>query len=233
MDAFVDQMAGPIDEDEVVLHRRSNAKRYIARVDDEGRIQVTIPRRGSKRAAISFANEHCEWLREQQRMARERQSDASLSHGDRIWFRGDQVELLVSKDWGRPVLRFGDEVVFIADESTDLRRPIEKRMRAIARSELPPRLRELGERLGVRYSGVSIRGQKTRWGSCSSTGTISLNWRLMMVPPEVSDYVLIHELTHLKEMNHSPRFWSLVEDACPRYREYERWLDQHQLELGW
>ena len=96
-----------------------------------------------------------------------------------------------------------------------------------AAEQLIPRLRELAARLGLTVGRVSIRNQRSRWGSCSRTGAIALNFRLVQMPPAVADYVLIHELMHLQQQNHGPRFWRLVEHACPDYREAERWLRRH------
>lgn len=86
-------------------------------------------------------------------------------------------------------------------------------------------------RLGVTFERIAIRDQRTRWGSCSSRGTLSFNWRLVLAPPEVAEYVVVHELCHLREPNHSPRFWQLVAAARPGYREQRRWLAEHGWEL--
>ncbi len=233
MDGEVIQSNQPIAVEEILLVPRHNAKRYIARVDAEGNIVVTIPKRGSRKGAVDFAREHTDWLRKQQRLAVSRKEKNPLRNGDWIWFRGSKVELIVSKDWGRPVLRFSKEMLFIADEDIDLARPLGEKLRSIAKEELPERVACFAKKFELKYSGVSIRNQKTRWGSCSSTGRISLNWRLMMTPPEVSDYIVIHELMHLKEMNHSHLFWGLVREACPNYKAHERWLNEHQSELSW
>jgi len=77
---------------------------------------------------------------------------------------------------------------------------------------------------GCVVSQVSVRNQRTRWGSCSRKGAISLNWRLIQVPESVRDYIILHELMHLREMNHSPRYWAQVAAVCPNYRESEAWL---------
>ena len=86
-------------------------------------------------------------------------------------------------------------------------------------------------RLGVSFQRIAIRDQRTRWGSCSSRGTLSFNWRLVLAPLEVAEYVVVHELCHLREPNHSPRFWQLVADARPGYRDQRRWLGDHGWEL--
>jgi predicted metal-dependent hydrolase len=95
---------------------------------------------------------------------------------------------------------------------------------ARARRELPPRLHQLAAGHGLAVSKVSIRNQRSRWGSCSRRGHICLNWRLVTMPDHVRDYVLIHELMHLKRMDHSPKFWKLVAAACPTYKEARAWL---------
>jgi predicted metal-dependent hydrolase len=93
-----------------------------------------------------------------------------------------------------------------------------------AASELPARLLELAHAHEVTVARVSIRNQRTRWGSCGRNGHISINWRLVLMPDWVRDYVLIHELMHLRRLDHSPQFWRLVAAACPRYREARSWL---------
>lgn len=90
---------------------------------------------------------------------------------------------------------------------------------------------QLGEQIGVRPDRIQIRFQKTRWGSCSNRGNISLNGLLVLAPPEVSEAVMIHELCHLREMNHSPRFYRLLSQYCPNYPEAEKWLKENGTEL--
>lgn len=109
----------------------------------------------------------------------------------------------------------------------DLDGEMERTLRTRARRELPSRLLELAAQLGLVVRKVSVRNQRRRWGSCSPSGLICLNWRLIMMPGWVRDYVLYHELMHLKRMDHSPAFWKLVAGVCPRYEEARRWLRQH------
>jgi predicted metal-dependent hydrolase len=109
------------------------------------------------------------------------------------------------------------------------RRPpdVEQALKAQAQRELPPRLLELAALHGLTVNRISIRGQRSRWGSCSPKGHIALNYRLMLMPPHVREYILIHELMHLKQPDHSRKFWRVVEAACPGFREAERWLRRH------
>jgi predicted metal-dependent hydrolase len=103
-----------------------------------------------------------------------------------------------------------------------------------AAHELPARLRDLAGRHGLAVPRVSVRNQRSRWGSCSPSGHICLNWRLVLMPDEVRDYVLIHELMHLRRLDHSSRFWKLVRAACPDYDSARRWLreNRHTMEVG-
>jgi hypothetical protein len=106
---------------------------------------------------------------------------------------------------------------------------LERELRASATRELPPRLLELATRYGLSVVRVSVRNQRWRWGSCSPNGHICLNWRLVRMPDWIRDYVLIHELMHLKRMDHSPKFWKLVAKACPDYLAARRFLRQHTI----
>ena len=106
----------------------------------------------------------------------------------------------------------------------------QRELRARAKRELPPRLLALAAHYGLTVTRVSIRNQRWRWGSCNRAGHICLNWRLVTMPDPVRDYVLIHELMHLKRMDHSPKFWKLVAAACPDYQIARRWLRQQPRE---
>ena len=85
--------------------------------------------------------------------------------------------------------------------------------------------------MGVSYGRISIRAAKTRWGSCSADGNLNFHWKLVLMPPEILDYVVVHELAHRREMNHSDRFWAQVERVLPDYRERRRWLKEHGREV--
>jgi predicted metal-dependent hydrolase len=104
---------------------------------------------------------------------------------------------------------------------------LQREIRARAKRELPPRLLELAAELGLSVSKVSVRNQRWRWGSCSPHAHVCLNWRLVSMPPWVRDYVMIHELMHLRRMDHSKKFWKLVAQACPDYEAARRWLREH------
>lgn len=108
---------------------------------------------------------------------------------------------------------------------------VEKRYKKAAREYIPARVAYFQQFTGGTYEKVVIRDQKTRWGSCSSNGTLSFNYRLMLAPPQILDYVVVHELCHLKHMNHSAEFWNAVEQILPDYKERRKWLKEHGNDL--
>jgi predicted metal-dependent hydrolase len=218
------------------LIRHPRARQYVLRVLPDGTPRVTIPRWGSKRDALAFLDAQREWV------ARQRIRLAERAHvaPSREWRDGHQILLA-----GRPiVLRRGSgrrAGAFEADDALvvtprlrdgdDLRPLAAAWLLARAKRELPPRLLALAAQFDLDVSHVSIRNQRARWGSCATGGRISLNWRLIQTPDAVRDYVLIHELMHLRQPNHSARFWALVASACPGYEASRRWLRAHEATL--
>lgn len=217
----------------VVFKHHARARNYTLRLNRENELVVTIPRGGTQREAVSFVERSRGWI-DGQRVRREGAAGhaAEWRPGTALFFRGEVVALGMVSDRGRPVATCGEQRIYVADAAMNLRRPVESRLLALAREELPRRTHELAARHGIAIKHVTVRNQASRWGSCSSTGVISLNWRLVQTPDWVRDYLIIHELMHRREMNHSMRFWRHVAHAFPRWREAEAWLDKHAVELG-
>ena len=203
--------------------RVRKARRYILRVRPDGTLRVTIPRGGSRVEALDFLRRHVAWIARERARVRCERAPVTWTHGSIVLFDGVAHTIHIDGSTGRPAACYADRSVPV--ESTgDVREAIEHDLRQAARERLVPRLYELAGRLGLEVTRVTIRNQRSRWGSCSRSGAIALNFRLVQMPPSVRDYVLIHELMHLKQQNHGRRFWSLVEKACPAFREAERWL---------
>lgn len=209
--------------------RNPRARRYVLRLRADGVPRVTIPRGGSRAEAERFVVRHEAWIARQ----REKLAAAPVRRGWRIgqavWWRGVRTTLAaVPAPGGGSEVIVGDVRVHLAASLValphDLRPALSRRMRAIAAAELPVRLRELAARDGLEVSRVVIRDQRTRWGSCAHGGAISLNWRLMQMPDGVRDYVLWHELMHIRVANHSRRFWAQVLRVCPDYLGARAWL---------
>lgn len=214
--------------------RNSRARRYVLRLTTDGVVRITIPRRGTLREAVALARRHEEWLvRQWIKRQAATDGDGPWRHGTEIWFRGGRSRIEVSEIRDIREIRFGDCVIVAAIDGSDLRPVVESHLIALARRELPGRTIEFAARFGVEVGDVTVRNQRSRWGSCSRQGTISLNWRLVQMPPSVSDYIIIHELAHLRHMNHSPRYWRQVAEWCPDHRAAENWLKRHGRELQW
>jgi predicted metal-dependent hydrolase len=204
--------------------RIRRAKRYIIRVRPDGSLRVTIPRGGSRRDAQSFLEEHRKWAERERVRVLAQHAPAQWTEGNCILLRGKPVRLCVTRDGCGAWLIVENERVRLSDDVRDLRSAAEECLLRIARCELTIRLRDLADLHDLRVSRITIRNQRSRWGSCARSGAIALNFRLVQAPEAVRDYVIVHELMHLKQQNHSRRFWRLVEAACPAFRDAERWL---------
>lgn len=212
----------------LVLIRHPRARRYLLRLTPDGAARVTIPRGGSAAEARRFAERSKSWLEQAiQRQAARLVPSRLWPVGTPILFRGESVVIEIATGATGNTIRFGSEMVKVADVVTDFRPAIEKHMWRLAAQELPPRVQAYAAQHQVLVRRISVRNQKSRWGSCSRRGTISLNWRLIQTPPHVQDYIILHELMHLRQMNHSARFWHEVESVCPDYATAERWLKQN------
>ena len=208
--------------------RNLRARRYLLRLHPDGTARVTIPRGGSTAAARQFVERHAAWLeREFRRLQAQPRKPAVWKIGTEILLRGDAVRIEAGFNGEAETVRLGGESVRVSDPAADLRPLIEGHLRKLATRELPPRVLELAARHGLPVRRIMVRNQKSRWGSCSRRGTISLNWRLIQTPAFVSDYICLHELMHLRQMNHSPGFWREMERVCPDYRTARRWLKEH------
>ncbi len=220
------------DAPEVVVRRSEKATRYRLSVGRDGAAVLTIPRRGSERQARQFLESQRDWLdRTRQRLSQLPRSALVWTLGTSVLWRGEWQVIGRSAERS-PHVAIGPDRFRVQQHEGDLRATLEGHFRRIARIELPPRTWELAAVTGVEVREVVVRDQRTRWGSCSSNGTISLNWRLVQAPAFAVDYIILHELMHVREMNHSARFWALVEGVCPRWREAEAWLKNHGGALG-
>lgn len=203
--------------------RVRRARRYILRVRPDGTVRVTVPRGGSRREAQEFLERQRRWVERERRRVRELHAPVTWQHGSQILFRGERVSLSVEAHGDSVRITYAGRSVE-ARSGADVRAAVEQDLRRIARDELMPRLGELADRHGLQTGTVSIRNQRSRWGSCAKNGNIALNFRLVQMPDAIRDYVLVHELMHIRQQNHSRRFWRLVEAACPAFRDAERWL---------
>ena len=215
----------------VRLYRHRRARRYVLRLRRDGTARITVPRGGGVLEALDFASKHSQWLEKQlQHRTFHPQPPLPWEVGSRILFRGEPI-LLEPADPISGGVRFASEIVRFKTRVTNLRPRVETHLWSLAKRELPGRVMELASAHGFNVGRVTVRNQRSRWGSCSRRGTISLNWRLIQAPDFVRDYIIYHELAHLRHMNHSARYWSLVSKLCPGFQEAEKWLKHNSVLL--
>lgn len=213
--------------------RNRRARRYVLRVLRDGSARVTVPARGTLAEARAFAERQASWIERQLRVRAQRAMEPQpWTAGSEILLRGEPVKIETSSSQSGIEIQFGGERILCPESMADLRPLIESHLWRVAKRELPARAQDLAEIHQLPLRRVSVRNQKSRWGSCSRKGTISLNWRLIQTPQHVRDYIILHELAHLQHMNHSARFWQEVARLCPEFKAAERWLKEHR-QLLW
>jgi len=205
------------------VRRSERARRVRVTVDATRGVEVVLPRRVPEREASAAISELRPWIERRMReVARTRAAVAA--RGDTVPYLGELLKAVPEPGRTR-VHRRGPELLVPAGE--DQRGAIERWYRRAARAEIAPRLDRACAAAGTPYLRLTIRGQRTRWASCSRGGAMSFNWRLMLGPEPVLDYVVWHEVCHLEVLDHSPRFWALLARWCPDYRDHARWLRRH------
>ena len=196
---------------------------------------MVVPRRLPLREVEPFVHEKRAWIERTLRRMREAEAELpppQLQDGGEVRYLGERLTLSARTEAGRSrarVARRGSELHAVVSRPgrEPLREALERWYRSRARIEVSQRLDATTARAGLSYAGLQIRGQRTRWASCSPKGAMSFNWRLLLAPPEILDYVVEHEVTHLEVHDHSSRFWSLLAQRSPGYKAHEAWLRRH------
>jgi predicted metal-dependent hydrolase len=232
------------------IRRSPRARVARIHVSPDG-VEVVVPRRFPERDVEPFVREKSAWIERTLRRFAESEREfppARLEDGGEVPYLGARLTLSVRREPGRVRPYVKHSAGAAAERSVDtlqvalpaqgslqvalpaqgsLRDALERWYRRRAAVEVAPRLDAACARTGASYSRLSIRGQSTRWASCSSSGTMSFNWRLLLAPAEILDYVVEHEVAHLEVHDHSERFWSLLGARVPGWREHEAWLRRH------
>lgn len=224
------------------LFRRSyKARRLRLQFDGEGKITLVAPWLADKRSIEDFLVQNTQWIQKQ--LGRiEKQSairkKPTYQTGDVFYYFGEPVTLIIqTTKKQRPSIKiWGDKLLVTMNEKSaankmGVRKLVEGFFKKKAVEAIHDRLQFFNEIYRFPYHKVTFRNQKTRWGSCSRAGNLNFNWRLIMAPIEIIDSVVVHELCHLKEMNHSRRFWSLVEHTIPDHKNRKKWLRKNSMLL--
>ncbi len=207
---------------EYTVRRSSRARRVRVNVRSHTEVEVVLPSRAPERAAAAAVRELAPWI--ERRLSEGRRALAHVAErAGTVPYLG--VPLLLVPEPGRTRAHRRDEKLLVPNG--DYRPAVERLYRRLARQEVAARLDAAVAQVHASYSALSIRAQSTRWASCSSTGAMSFNWRLLLAPEPVLDYVVWHEVCHLDIRDHSPRFWALVESRCPGWRAQRDWLRRY------
>jgi predicted metal-dependent hydrolase len=213
------------------VRKSARAKHLSIKVFPGGRVEVLVPRRTGSRRVRAFVDEHRDWIERSRRELAEVAPPEPFRLPEMVDLPG--IEQRYGVRYERPSggksvhFRSRDRVVVLrgrTDSNALCVAALKRWLASVARRELEPRLRALSVRTGQPYEKLHIRGQRTRWGSYSSNGTVSLNFCLLFLDPEVLRYLIVHELCHARQMNHSRRFWRLVERHEPDYRRLDQAL---------
>jgi len=204
---------------DVRVIRRRGAKRVTLSISRAtGTATLTLPPRMPMAEAAAFARRHRDWLSERVEAI---PAAVPFTEGMMLPYRGRDLRV-IRRD-GRGVRLIGDTVE-VGGVAEALPGALERWLKAQARIRLMARSSAHAEALGTRYTRIAIRDTRSRWGSCSTSGTLSYSWRVILAPDPVLDYLAAHEVSHLREMNHSARFWAHVKELCPEYGRWQDWL---------
>lgn len=206
----------------VDVRQSSRARRLSLRVSRlDGKVSLTMPSFASDKQAMAFLEEREDWLRKHMEDV---QPALEPKIGGTVLFRGQDVPI-VGADLKRATFR--DDAILVPQDGQSTGTKIRAFMKLAARDALAMASDDYAEAIGKRYTRLSLRDTRSRWGSCSHQGVLMYSWRLIMAPPAVLDYVAAHEVSHLAEMNHSAAFWAVVEGLMPDYPEHRAWLRKH------
>ena len=214
------------------LRQSDDATKPRIDVDIHG-VTVVIPRSHEVHPE-ELLKDNAAWViekKEKYDTYREEIPKREFDEGAALPYLGGEREIVVER---RPSSSVAETTLRLAKhhvEETSVKRAVETLYRRKAREMFEERADHFAEEMSVEYEKIEVRNQRTKWGSCSTNGTLGLNWRLLMAPIEVIEYVVIHELAHLRESNHTEAFWSLVARQDPNYEEHSEWLDMHSTQL--
>lgn len=229
----------PVDVKVIQSERR---KKTVSLEVYPAEVVIRVPKSFTRTALYDLLDQRKSWLLDKWREIQSRTpatsgagSQSILSLPTEVYIHGNPHSLILRRgmDNHRFQIRLENELIIITVPEQTESRTVEINMtrklmvswlQKLARRDFTQRLQTWAEQMNVTYRGFRLKDQKTRWGSCSSLGNINLNWRLIQAPAWVIDYVVVHELAHLEELNHSKAFWSIVSKHCPKYREAKIWL---------
>lgn len=213
---------------------RSSRRTLSLEITRDAQLVVRAPRFVPERAIQRFITEKTLWITKKQAQQRKRLTEnpqKKFQNGESFWFLGESYELMVRNTWS-PKLSFEKGFIMCSSVLHKSEALFEQWYRKQARNIISQRVAFWATHHDVEYRKITITHAQKRWGSCNRLKNLSFSWRLVMAPMKVVDYVVVHELAHTKEMNHSKRFWGLVAQMYPEYKEHKKWLKEHGHKLS-
>ena len=219
-----------IDGQKIPLRFRRNAvaRRMVLRLDSKtGGLVMTLPKRIGRDEALRFVQQSRDWIVE---TLAKQAAPALIANGQTFLYRGKD-HVLHFAGGRRGLVSLAGTIIQVPGDEAHAPRRLLDFLKKQALAELTEATRKYAKAMNAKYSKIVVRDQKSRWGSCSANGTLSYSWRLILAPDYVLDYVAAHEVAHLREMNHGPRFWRLVLTHCPYARAAKQWLKANGREV--
>jgi predicted metal-dependent hydrolase len=218
------------------LKRSMRANLIWLVVKPDQSLVVTVPRRYDICSLEEYLLTKSDWiLRTIERIERRNQAAKTMNSSNSILYLGERLQILKRSNQNKLMEIKVEKDHLVVDLDSSLKKQhkmeIERWLIERANERIDLKTQFLSEKTGFGYNKLSIRRQKSTWGSCSRRRNLSFNWRLIMAPESILEYVIIHELCHLQEMNHSDAFWKLVSKYCPDWKQCRKWLNQHRLDL--
>lgn len=214
---------------EYQLQRNSRSRNLRMRINAHAEVIVSAPTRMPDHVIEKFILDHADWIIKHQHKIKQK---IDFSNPNEMMIFGKTYKKVVHHDGmtaDQPVYIRGDQIHIhpVTQTEASVEKTLTNFLKSTAQKYIVPRTQKMAEIMSITYTTLTLRDQKTRWGSCSSTGALNFNWRLVQYPTAVIDYVIVHELAHRKQMNHSDRFWALVAKYDPDYQTHRNWLKKY------
>jgi len=211
---------------------RTKRRTLVLQIMPDASLIIRAPARASERTIRKAVQKKMPWILKRQRIARETfRPPVKFIDGAEFMYLGEWHKLLVVPGARVPLVFNENEFLLSGTHLPEARRLFEVWYKEKAFEIVNNRIKQYAEKTGLKYTNISITNAKKRWGSCSLKGSLNFTWRLVMTPLTVVDYVIVHELVHLEEHNHSSRFWQKVRDLLPNYLQAKQWLRNNYLLL--
>ncbi len=216
------------------IQHNARAQHIKIKITAQAEVIVVAPRDCPTFFIDRFVNQHRDWI--EKTLKKVQENRPAKKNTDEILLFGKTYHKVIGSRAEYPLgVRVSDNkfiITPVSENKTSIDKSLQQFLKSTAEKYITPRTQQLAKKMNISYHSISFKNQKTRWGSCSSQGNLNFNWKLVHSPPAVIDYVIIHELAHRTEMNHSADFWEIVKKFDPEYLKHRGWLKREGMDLG-